>query len=332
MNNLRVGLVGAGSIARTHAPAWRELGAELFVFAPKLAKELAEEQGGTEVASMEELFDRVDVIDICSPTSSHADIATAALRADRDVVCEKPLTRTVDEGKGLMALAGERGRRLLPGHVVRYFPQYVQAKTAIDAGRVGKVAVLRFSRTAPFPSAAWFADDAASGGIILDQMIHDIDQAVWMAGPVKKVYATEHRVETAQRRVRTAHAVLTHESGAISHCRGLWGAPGTEFSCTFHVAGTGGILEHDSRKATGIELDIAVRSTVPPEDAHLPSFAMGANPYSLEIQDFFRTITTGSTPRVDARDGLRAVELSIAIIQSIHSGCPLTMSNERDVQ
>src|SRR5699024_9786301 len=128
------------------------------------------------------------------------------------------LALTAEDAQELAARAERAGRMLLPAHVGRYFPQYAAAKAAIDRGAIGEVAVLRFERTGSFPTQPWFGDEAQSGGIVMDQMIHDMDQAVWMAGPVEGVYA-QQSTSSATDTVRTAHVVLTHHSGAISHCR-----------------------------------------------------------------------------------------------------------------
>ncbi|SEF13263.1 Predicted dehydrogenase [Arthrobacter alpinus] len=331
MPELRVGLIGAGTIARVHAAAWSKIGVDLVVFASSAAQELADAYGGTAVASLPEMLAGVDVVDICTPTASHSAIARAALNANCDVICEKPLARTVDEARQLVNLARERGRHLLPAHVVRYFPEYVKAQQAIVAGRLGQLAVLRFSRTGAFPTAGWFADDNESGGIVLDQMIHDIDQAIWLAGPVTTVHGSENQVTTETGAVTTAHALLTHESGAISHCRSFWGSPTTEFAYTFQVAGSRGNLEFDSRTSTGIRLDGGARSAAPTSDTHLPKIDATNSPYLHELSNFFHRITLGSASSVESHDGLKAVEIASAVSQSIKSGNPITVLNEGEL-
>ncbi|MBK0297482.1 gfo/Idh/MocA family oxidoreductase, partial [Bacillus sp. S34] len=66
-----------------------------------------------------------------------------------------------------------------------FFPAYVRLKEAVTTGLLGDLAVLRFVRSGAFPTRTpWFADRALSGGIVMDQMIHDIDIARWVAGEV----------------------------------------------------------------------------------------------------------------------------------------------------
>ena len=325
MTPLRVGLVGAGGITGAHVIAWAGLGADLHIHALENAHELAARCGASVAGSLEELLERVDVVDVCTPTATHAPIVEAALRAGKDVVCEKPLTRHAEEARALVKLAENLGRRIYPAHVVRYFPPYAQAKAAIDAGRLGEPAVLRFTRTGTFPRIPWFADEASSGGLIMDLMIHDLDQAVWMAGPARSVYAAGNRFDTSPP-VQIANFTLTHESGAISHCRGLWGSTGTRFGYTFHLTGTGGVLRFDSQADQGFALEAAALSGAQTEDGYLPPTQFFDNPYQAEINDFAREIQGGLPARVSAGDGLHAVELATAALESMRTGRPVDTS------
>lgn len=216
----------------------------------------------------------------------------------------------------MLTLAAAHGQLLMPAHVVRYFPQYASAHQAVEDGRLGTMAVLRFHRSGATPQQAWFSDSNASGGLILDQMIHDIDQAAWIAGPVDTVYASENRRETTSGQAQTAHVILTHRSGAVSHCRGHWGAEGTKFSFGFDIAGTLGTLSYDSRKNTGFEMTKTGGAPIDDTAGLLPEFGYSTNPYAEQARDFVRAAQTGSSPRISAEEGLYAVQLALAAIRS----------------
>lgn len=326
MRKLTVGIVGAGRISHSHVPGWQALGADIVFYSLEDAEPVARRYGAQVAESLEELLQRVDVVDVCTPTPAHVATVRAALMAGKDVVCEKPLARTAEDSRALVALAAQLRRKLFPGHVVRFFREYAAAKRAVDAGRLGDLAVLRFTRSGVFPAAPWFADEEASGGIIMDQMIHDLDQAVWMAGPVSTVFATGSRVEQTPP-IETAHVLLTHESGAISHCRGLWGAPSTAFSYSFHIAGTGGVLSYDSQRDTGFDLDAAARQSILDNDGFTPKASFGESPFEAELREFGEAMLGGPEPRVSAQDGLYAVELSLAALESLKTGHPVAMSS-----
>lgn len=316
---LRVGIVGTGGISRAHLPGWKELGAELHCFSLSGAEEFAAESGARVHGTLDELLGAVDVVDVCTPTPAHPEVVRAALDAGKDVVCEKPLALTAEESRDLAEHAERAGRRLFPAHVVRYFPQYAAAKRAVDTGAVGELAVLRFERTGSLPDRSWYGDDELSGGIVMDQMIHDIDQALWMAGPVSSVYA-QQSIAGSDTTVRTAHVVLTHRSGAISHCRGFWGPAGTQFRYTFELAGDGGLLQYDSAGDPGIVFDEVASARQSSGDGFLPDVSTLRDPYAAEIVEFAAALRTGAPTRVDTADGVLAVEVSRAALESLRTG------------
>ncbi|GAA1483940.1 Gfo/Idh/MocA family protein [Brachybacterium fresconis] len=320
---LRIGIIGTGGISRAHAPGWIEVGAELHCYSLAGAEEFAEAFGATVHGSLEELLAVVDAVDVCTPTAVHAEIVHRALDAGMDVVCEKPLALTTEDARAMVEHAERAGRHLFPAHVVRYFPQYAAAQRAIEAGTIGRLAVLRFERTGSFPTQPWFADEEQSGGIVMDQMIHDIDQAIWLAGPVQRVYA-QQSTSAASDTVRTAHAVLTHTSGAISHCRGLWGPPGTRFRYTFDLAGDGGRLQYDSAGDPGVVLDDVAASRPASGDGFLPDLSGLRSPYAEEIVEFAAALRSGGPTRVAAADGAYAVEISRAALQSLRTSESIT--------
>ena len=137
MKELKVGLVGSGGITHVHVPAWLALGATVTVYSLEGAEELAAQYGLSVASSLEELLAVSDILDICTPTNSHAPIAMAAIRAGKDIICEKPVGLTVEEARAVLGAARTAGVHLYPAHVVRFFPEYAAARSAIEAGRLG---------------------------------------------------------------------------------------------------------------------------------------------------------------------------------------------------
>nr|WP_166844219.1 Gfo/Idh/MocA family oxidoreductase [Isoptericola sp. BMS4] len=338
---LTVGLVGAGGMARAHAPAWRALGADLVVHSHDGAADVAAAHGGRAAATLDDLLDAVDVVDVVTPTPTHLAVAGAALAAGRHVLCEKPLTRTGADGATLLAAARAADRQLYPGHVVRYFPEYARMRDAVRAGAVGTPAVLRFARGGAFPTwSAWFADEARSGGVVLDLMLHDLDLARWVAGEVTSVHATRRSLDADGAPRTLAHVVLTHAGGALSHVRGLWGAPHTSFRTSFHVAGNAGTLRFDSAESGGVRTDLAPVPTGG-EDRPAPAAGERESPYLTEIREVARAFVAAPTalapdhplhPRASAVDGVVAVEIAEAALGSIASGEPVALDTAARVR
>ncbi len=328
MTQINVGLVGSGGITHLHVPAWIELGANITVFSLEGADELAAQYGLTVAASLEELLACSDIIDICTPTKSHMGIALVAAAAGKDIVCEKPVGRTASEGIGILEAVRDAGTQLYPGHVVRYFPAYAAAKQAVDQGRLGSLAVLRFNRGGAGPVSAWFYDEEQSGGIIMDQMIHDLDQARWLAGEVTDIYAVQNTVGSTGQgngaipKCVSAHVTLTHESGAISHVQGVWGAPSMEFRTSFDIAGDAGALHFDSAADTSVVKNLGVDLS----GSYLPPLGAAESPYLTEIREFAESFANHATSRVSLVDGIVAVAMAEAALFSVRSGQSVSFS------
>ena len=319
---LRVGLVGAGLISHSHIPHLRRLGATVFVYSEDGAEALVAQYGGIRVGSLEELFEQVDIVDVVAPTYTHFDLVRRALNAGKPVISEKPLARTVTEADELVRLANSAGLSLRPAHVVRYFPEFVVLHDAVADGSLGDLAVLKFSRAGAYPNRTpWFADRQLSGGIILDQMIHDLDIARWVAGEVRLVSAVSFRAGSASDPTEAAHVLLTHESGAISQVTGIWGPQNTAFATSYSVTGTRGSLAHNSAAERAFRADTLTDST-PAGD--LPETDPADNPYFLELQDFLTADPT--TIRVTAEDGAEAVRIAEAALESLDSGQPVQLA------
>lgn len=311
MTALRVGIVGAGGIAPPHIAAWLALGAEISILDRRGAAALAEQHGLTLVPTLDELIDAVDIIDIITPTSTHTAIALAAIARGKDVVCEKPLALNAAEADDIARAASDAGVRLFPAHVVRYFGDYARAKQEVDAGLIGELVELTFRRTVAAPAAAWFYDLDSGGGIIRDLMIHDLDQAVWFAGPVTEISATQTPRPDGSLVAPPviAEVVLEHASGAISRVRAEWGEAGTPFHSGAEFVGTRGVLRVDSDGDTGDA------GYLPPES--------DVDPYLAQLADFVDARSAQRETRVTAADGVLAVALVDAAYAALASGEPL---------
>lgn len=323
-----VGLVGAGGIANAHLDAWLALGVEVVVFSMSGAEDLVARHGGGRVLdSLDALLAVSDAVDVCTPTPVHAEIVQRAAAAGCHVFCEKPLARTAAEARTAIDACAAAGVQLYPGHVVRFFGEYATMQRAVAAGAVGTIAVQRFARVGTAPVKPWFHDDTQSGGVVLDQAIHDLDFARWTGGEVATVFARETR-STDPHPVRSSQIVLTHTSGAVSYVTGTWSRPGTTFRTRFEVAGTDGLLQHDSRDHTPLVVDggeVDASGT-----GLLPSTPFVESPYLTEIREVYRAFRGGPPPRVSAEDGYQAIRIAEAAIESLATGRAVTLAPTSD--
>ena len=287
---LRVGLVGAGAIAEPHVEAWQTLGVEVTVHSRRPPTEFADRHGIGVARSLQALVAGCDIVDVCSPTPTHEEVVRVALASGRHVVCEKPLARSATTAQSLVDAAEAAGVLLFPAHVVRYFPAYTDLRRRLDAGELGEVgsAVLTRRVAAP-PEGSWFHDPDQSGGVVLDLMIHDLDEALWLFGPVRTVAA-----ELTGPGDRGVRATLQHEDGVTCTVEGQWGPPDTAFATSYAVHGSKGTLHHDS--------------VTDHPAAHAES------PYLSQLRDVLDHLGTGRPARVTAADGVAAVALAERVL------------------
>lgn len=324
MATMKIGIVGTGSMGQTHAAGWAETPATIAGFVGKTAahvQSLAAQYGARAFPTFEAMLTEVDVVDICTPTHLHHPQVLQAAAAGKHIVCEKPLARTVAQAQEMIAACRTAGVKLLVAHVVRFFPEYVRAKEIVTAGDIGQPAVIRLSRGTFRPQKAtdnWFTDPEKSGGVMLDLMIHDFDYARWVAGDVARVFAKNAAVEHGL-------VILTHRSGALSHIEGSWAFPPPHFHTRFEIAGSDGWLAFDSEKNAAVSLALHHRQT-DAADVPAPGIVLDESPYTTQLKAFYRALTEDAPVPVSAADGLAALQISLAAIESAYSGKPVEIS------
>jgi predicted dehydrogenase len=166
---LKIGLFGLGHLGKIHARLITELSQEFnFVgfYDPNDANAAvgANEMGLKRFKDVEELIDAVDVIDIVTPTLSHFDIASKAIRKSKHIFIEKPVTKTNEEAKKLRLLAGEANVKVQVGHVERFNPAFKHALPFIN-----KPLFIETHRLAQYNPRG------TDVPVVLDLMIHDLD-------------------------------------------------------------------------------------------------------------------------------------------------------------
>ncbi|MBT2545061.1 Gfo/Idh/MocA family oxidoreductase [Streptomyces sp. ISL-44] len=316
MRQLEVALMGAGLIARFHLDAWTTVGASVRVYSTDdRAADLAREFGAKVVGSLDEALDGADVVDICTPTSTHHHIAMTAIAKGVGVVCEKPLAVNTAEAEEIVAAAEQAGVRLYPTHNVRFAPAYGRLHELVAAGSLGTGTVARFTVAGYHPRPWTGQASARSGGIVTDQMLHGVDLAYWVFGDVVRVHAYyqgEIAAPAPTGAVAVGTVVLTHASGAISQIVSRWMAtPVPPYRLTCHVSGTGGTVVYDSEWPQEI-------TAFGGSGADLGHF--GETPFVSMIREFAQGFTGGPEPRLGARDGLAAIRITQAAAESAWTG------------
>jgi len=209
----RVGLVGCGFMGRAHANAYKNVNHFFKLERQCVMQAVCARDGARaaafaqqwEAASAENDWRRlvqrtdIDAIDICTPNDSHAEIAMAAAKAGKMVLCEKPLAMNGAEGRKMAAAVEKAGVPNMVWYNYRRVPAVTLAKEIIDSGKLGKIFHYRakflqdWTISPDLPQGGtglWRLDAKAAGsGVTGDLLAHCIDTAIWLNGGFEKVNA-----------------------------------------------------------------------------------------------------------------------------------------------
>lgn len=327
----RVALIGAGNIGEVHAKQWKLLpDAELVgVLDPRIDAAAAL---GKAYSDWEKLLSdaKPDIVDICVPTPLHREYVERAAAAGKAIFVEKPFGRTLADCEAMIAAVEKAGVAAGVGHVVRFFPEYAEAKRLVDSGAVGTPAAVRTARMGGFPILVdrpnWYADPAQSGGVALDLILHDFDWLRWTFGPVSRVFAQglygkpEHLGK-----MDYALVTLRFESGAVGHVTGSWAHP-SGFRTTLEVAGDGGLVEYDSAKSAPLMSSLRSAGGGGGGVAFPESpTAASDDPYYKELAAFVAALKSNGPMPVTVYEAREAVRIGLAALESIETGKVVTL-------
>lgn len=251
----------------------------------------------------------VEAVDICFPTSFHADVTMGALRAGKHVLVEKPMGLDGASVDAMVAEAKRSGRILMSAQVLRFFPAYRVMADMVKTGKLGAVRSAIFRRRCSAPAwSPWMADKKVSGGGVFDLLIHDIDFCLHMFGKPESVSAVGY--EDLPRGIDWITAELRYPSIGGVVISGGWHHPKAfPFSMEFTVVTDGGTLEYHSSstpltlyRADGEQEALAV----PEKDS-----------YQAEIEYFIDCCAKGKQPDFcPPRESADSVKLALLILEA----------------
>ncbi len=230
---IKIGLIGTGFMGNMHAACYEALlGKHNFRVTAVAdvdldkAGEIAKKFGAQAYASADDLLQNADVntIDICLPTFLHKGVAVQAMRKGYDVFIEKPICLTGEEAEELLQAQRDTEAKVMVGHCIRFWPEYVELKRIADTGEYGRIVSGVFKRISPKPDWAWqgwLDDPKRSGSAALDLHIHDVDFVRYLLGTPIQI-----QCKTVKGIGETPHifALYTYDEAVIS-LEGSWDYP-----------------------------------------------------------------------------------------------------------
>lgn len=324
---LNAAVIGVGSIGQHHARNYADLPGVQLVAVADASEPLAERIGHRYNAPFETdyrtLLDtyKPDLVSVAVPTNLHFEVAQEAIKRGIHVLVEKPITETVAQAQALIALAKQHNVRLMVGHIERFNPAVMELKKRLAAGALGKVFRLQSRRMGPFPARI------RDVGVVIDLASHDLDMVRHVLGTeVTRLFA-----ETAQGintdREDIMDCVLRCENGVIGTLNVNWMTPAKVRELM--LIGSQGmfLVNYLTQELYFYENDAA------PSEWHQLSVLTGVGegnmtllkiprhePLRAELQEFISAVQEAREPLVTGEDGMKALALAQAVVQSGNEG------------
>jgi predicted dehydrogenase len=373
---LGIGMVGYAFMGRAHSQAWRNVAS--FFELPRLPRMAAicgrdRERVAAAAARLGwpawetdwkrlVLRDDVDLVDVCTPGSSHAEISIAALEAGKHVLCEKPLANTVEEARAMAGAADRaaaKGVRAMVGFNFRRVPAVALAKELVAAGRLGALRHVRAAYLAShvldpeFPLVWRLRADEAGSGALGDLGAHAVDLAQHLAGD--RIAGVSALTETFVRERPLpggggARGPVTVDDAALFIARFGGGALGSFEATRFASGHTEGLRVELNGELGSLVWELGALNELrlfdATEDAATQGFrriqvTRSIHPYAAawwpeghtigyehtfthEVRDLLEAIAAGRDPAPSFADGLQVQQVLDAVLRSAAAGSTWT--------
>ena len=371
MKELRIGMIGYGFMGKTHSNAYVQA-AHFFQSEHKpvlkalcarnleKAKPFADNWGYQSVErDWRELLKRddIDAVDICTPNNLHKEIAVAAAKAGKMILCEKPLAMNAQEGEEMCAAVEAANVPNMVWYNYRRVPAVSLAKQIIDSGKLGRIFHYRanflqdWTINADVPqggAATWRLDvDAAGSGVTGDLLAHCIDTALWLNGSISNVTAmtetfVKERVhaETGKKQavgIDDACAFLCHfANGSLGLFESTRYARGHKALYTLEINGEHASLRWDLHDLHRLQYfdhsdesivrgwrSVHVSDGDQPYMGHwwVPGLQIGyEHSFTHQVADFLTSLDTGQPAHPTFRDALETQRVCDAVLASARQG------------
>ncbi len=321
---VRFGVLGAGRIGKVHASTIANSSRASVAYVadalPDAAAALAASVGARTASVDEIIASDVDAILIATPTDTHAELIEKAARAGKAILCEKPVSLSVERIEALLPVVETAGVPLMIGFNRRFDPNFAALQKRLAEGDIGEVEIVTIISRDPAPPPVSYI--ARSGGLYRDMMIHDFDMARFLVGEefvsvsaiggalVDPAIGTAGDVDTAAVQMQTASgkiAVITNSR------RASYG-----YDQRLEVHGSKGMLRAGNVHMTTLERADGAGFTQDVIQNFFIDRYVAA--YAAEVNTFIDAIEKGTVPTPSGRDGLEAQRLAEAATKSSQTG------------
>ena len=330
MSILRAAVIGAGSMGLNHARVYSELDSVQLVGVadpdPEAAGRVSRRYHATAFSDCESLLAAVspDLVSVTVPTRLHEEVALEAINHGTHVLVEKPLALSIAAAQRMIAAATKADVKLSVGHIERFNPAVIEIRQRLARQELGRIFQVHARRLSPFPGRI---DDV---GVILDLATHDIDVLRYLLGDeVQRVYAECDRRSGADHEDLVT-ALLRFSNGVMGVLDVNWLTPTKVRQLA--ILGEGGMYLADyltqdlywyTNTSTGSTWESLSAFRGAWEGDMVKIRLDKREPLRAELESFVTAVAKGHAPVVSGDDGMAAIAISLALMESAQTNLPV---------
>jgi len=314
-----IGLIGAGEVAQIHAELLSQDArvhlSHIYDLRGERAEALARRHGAQAASSVEEVLGKCAAVYICTPNTTHVELALQAVAAGKNVFCEKPFAIGLPAAQKLREAVQQAGTLFQVGHNRRFAPVYQVLKKAIDEGRLTPHSVHARMNRGELLNPPWVWNSKLTGGFLYETPVHMFDLLRFFFGDVEWVQVAAHARE---------HGELDDFSILLGFTSGLHATMTTYGHATWHFPFERfEVFGHHATYET-FEMDrVSFTHGLESATTTLTFNQLSRNDcwgYREEDRLFVDALEGKCAVAVSADDGYRAIELIEACYHSARSG------------
>ena len=332
MNELKIGVIGCGSIAKhRHLPEYAANTQIKIAAVCDIVKTRADETavlyGAKSYESYEELLQNseIDAVSVCTPNYLHAPISIAALKAGKHVLCEKPMATSRADAEEMIEAARTSGKKLMIAHNQRFVPSHTKARDILASGEIGKVYSFRTAFGHPGPEGwsvdgkdSWFFEkEKAFIGAMGDLGVHKTDLIRYLLN--EEIVEVGSFVETSAKEFATvddnAVCILKSESGIIGTLAASWAYTASEDNSTI-IYGEKAILRLEDDPVNSLVVQYQTGEVVKYELGGIQTNDSGGQSSSQVINKFVDSIVSDKDVPVSGMEGMNSLQVVLAALES----------------
>lgn len=328
---LKAAVIGVGAMGQHHTRVYDQMSnVELVGIADvdqEAGRRIASLHHTTAYTDCRELIDQAvpDLVTVAVPTEYHHRVALEALQAGCHVLIEKPIALTETQAREVIDCAETLKRKLMVGHIVRFDPAVQALKERLSMGELGRIFQVRCRRLGPFPARI------RDVGVVIDLATHDLDMIRYLTGQeAVRVYAeTEQNIHSDYEDLLIGTVRLADGTLGVLDINWLTPTKTRELTVTGergmflvdHLTQDLYLYENAETIGEGWSAINLLRGVSEGRMIRYP--IRKYEPLKAELEEFVRSIEQDKPVLVDGRDGLAALQLAQALVQSGREGRPI---------